>query len=497
MKLKIKDMDVETGGPLVAVMHVDDAKMLDFHHGDRVRPTYNDRKAVSILNLAESKRSVPIGSIGCYEEVLRKLGAKGGQKVGIALEEKPASVQYIKKKLNGGTLTYKEFYQIVSDISQNKLNDIELTYFVSACHTNVMTLRETIDLTKAMIATGDVLKLKKKPVIDKHCVGGVAGNRTTMIIVPILAAAGLTVPKTSSRSITSPAGTADTVEVLTKVSFNVDRMKKIVNKIGACMVWGGSINLAPADDRIIRVEHPLSIDSRSQLLASIIAKKASVSATHVLVYIPVGRGAKIETMDKARDLKRQFEVIGRSVGISIKVIITDGSQPIGNGLGPALEARDVMWILRNDEKGPRDLRKKSVMMAGLILEMAGKARKGQGKEKALDLLESGKAYKKMQEIIRAQGGKVKRPEDLPIAKFAQDVFAAKSGRITHIDNTYISKIARAAGAPRDSTAGVYLYLHKNDLVKKGEILFTIYSNSRQRLDFAREQTRLNVGFEIK
>jgi len=497
MKLKIKDMNIATGGPIIVILNQDDAKVLDFHVGDRIGIQHNNKKTVAILNFAESEKAVPRGRIGCYEVVLDKLHAKNNSLVTISLEEKPKSISYIKKKLNNEKLSYNELYTIVDDIVKNRLSDIEMTYFVSACHLNAMQTEETINLTKAMINTGEVLKFKKGPIMDKHCVGGVAGNRTTMVIVPILAAAGVTMPKSSSRSITSPSGTADTMEVLAGVSFSVKEVRKIVNKVGACIVWGGAINLAPADDRIIRVEHPLSIDSNGQLLASILAKKASVSAGHVLVDIPLGKGAKIEHRKKALFLKNQFEVVGRSAGMNIKVIITDGTQPIGNGYGPLLEARDVLWVLRNDLKGPSDLRKKSVVMAGLLLEMAGKAKKGQGEKKALEILESGKAYKKMQEMIKAQGGKEILPENLKLAKYSFGVYSNESGKIIHIDNETISKIARDAGAPLDKAAGVYLYHHKNDKIMKGEILYTIYSNSTERLEFARGATKETKGIEAK
>ena len=217
-------------------------------------------------------------------------------------------------------------------------------------------INESVSLTKAMINTGEILKLNKYPVMDMHCIGGVAGNRTTMIIVPIVASAGLTIPKTSSRSITSPAGTADTMEVLSNVSFSIKEIKKVIRKTNACLVWGGSVNLAPADDKIIRIEHPVSLDPEGQLLASILAKKRSASATHLLIDIPIGKGSKIENRKKALHLKRLFESISKKLGIKIKVIITDGSQPVGNGIGPGLEARDVLWVLKNDSKQPLDLK---------------------------------------------------------------------------------------------------------------------------------------------
>src|SRR3989344_4166520 len=244
MKLKIKDMDIATGGPLVAVLNIKDAMKFDIHHLDRIK--------------------IKEGKIGMYKEVIASLKLKNNDKVSIMLARKPLSIEFIRKKLDGKALNKKEIDQIVWDIVHNKLSESELTFFVAACYTNLMSIDETIMLTKAMASHGDTLKLDRYPVIDKHSIGGIPGNRTTMVLVPIIAAAGLTMPKTSSRSITSPAGTADTMEVLAKVSFPINKMKQIIMKTNGCIVWGGSLNLAPADDKIINVEKTLEIDAESQ-----------------------------------------------------------------------------------------------------------------------------------------------------------------------------------------------------------------------------------------
>ncbi|MEM4336625.1 MAG: thymidine phosphorylase, partial [Candidatus Woesearchaeota archaeon] len=375
-----------------------------------------------------------------------------------------------------------KMFKIVNDIVHNKITTIELTYFISACYTKGLTTKETVALTRAMINTGSILRLKRYPVLDKHCIGGVPGNRTTMIVVPILVAAGLTVPKTSSRSITSPAGTADTMEVLAKVDIDLYKVKRIIEKVGGCMVWGGAINLSPADDKIIRVENPLSIDAEGNMLSSILAKKGSVSSTHVLVDIPVGKGAKIFHRREAERIGRQFEKVGREIGMKIKILITDGSQPIGNGIGPALEARDVLYVLMNDKRAPSDLREKSLFIAEEMLEMAGK-----NKKIAREMLESGAAYKKMCQIIKAQGGpKITNPENIKIGNYRFDYKSNKVGKISHIDNISISKIARIAGAPQDKGAGIYLYKHRNESVKKGEKIFTIYTENKEKMAFALE-----------
>ena len=484
MKLRVRDLNIVTGGPLIGILNEDDAKLMDIHVGDRIIVKRGDLFAHVIVDLTTAGKVAPQGSIVLVEEVLSRLQLSEGTEVNIELSSKPASLQYIKRKLDGQRLTPQEIAHIVSDIVEKKLSDIELTYFVAACYSHLLDLEETVALTKAMINTGEILKLRRKVVVDKHCIGGVAGNRTTPLIVPILAAAGLTVPKTSSRSITSPAGTADTVEVFCPVTFPIGKMKSIIEKTNACLVWGGAINLAPADDMIIRVEHPLSIDATSQLIASILAKKASVSSTHVLIDIPVGRGSKVEDKKHALFLKRRFELIGRKVGLKVYSILTDGSQPIGNGMGPALEARDILWVLKNSAKAPQDLRRKSLHMAGTMLELVRKCRKGQGLRIATEILTSGKAYAKFLQIIKEQGGSEIEPEDIKVGKFTHDIRSQKTGIVTHVDNGSIAKVARIAGAPNDSGAGIYLKVHKRDYVTTDDILYTIHSDSKERLSFA-------------
>ncbi len=484
-KLKIKDMDISSGAPLVAIINKKDAERLDLHSLDRIKIKKGNKIETVVIDIAESHKAVKHGYIGVFEEVIKSLKLRPNDKVSVTLARKPLSLEFIKKKLDGKKLNAKEIDQIVWDIVHNKLSDVELTYFVSACYTNVMDLDETIMLTKSIVKHGTTLNLKKYPIIDKHSIGGVPGNRTTMLIVPIIAATELYIPKTSSRSITSPAGTADTMEVLADVSFSVDKMQKIVKKTKGCIVWGGALNLAPADDKIIKVERPLSIDAESQLLASIMAKKLSVGSTHILIDIPTGKGSKIESTAKAIELKKQFEIIAKKLGKKIKVILTDGSQPIGNGIGPALEARDVLNVLTN-KNGPEDLKKKSVHMAGLILEMAGKAKKGKGEKLALEILESGKAYKKMIEIIKAQNAKVTKSSQIKLGKYTYNYKSNKSGVIKSIDPMEISHIARVAGAPMDKGAGVYLHYKRGDRVKKGDVLFTIYAESDEKLGFAKE-----------
>jgi AMP phosphorylase len=477
-------MGISTGGPLVAVLNEKDATVLDLRPMDRIKIFSGKKVETVVADIARSSSVVSPGIIGVMDEVRESLKLREGNKVMITVARKPVSLDYIRKKLDGHHLNKKEIEQIVWDIVHNKLSEVELTFFVSACYCNPNTPEETLWLTKAMASEGERVNIRSRVIIDKHSIGGIPGNRTTMILVPIMAAAGYIMPKTSSRAITSPAGTADTMEVLAKVVFPIKKMKEIIRKANGCVVWGGALNLAPADDKIITVEKSLMIDAESQLLASIIAKKQSVSSTHVIIDIPIGPHTKITSRKKALHLKRKFEQICRALGMKVRIVLTDGSQPIGYGIGPALEARDVLKVLRQDYDRPLDLEKKCLMMAAELFKMIGVKN---GYKKAKEILSSGKAYEKMKEIIRLQGGNPKRrPEDIPLGRFEYDLIAKRSGVVKSINNISIAKLGRIAGAPGNKGAGVYLFRHIGDGVKKGHRILTVFAGSKHKIEYARQ-----------
>ncbi|MBD3387864.1 MAG: AMP phosphorylase [Candidatus Altiarchaeales archaeon] len=493
MDVTVRLYEIETGKPIV-VLNEEDMKDLGVHIGDRIRICKGEKCYVTAI-IDATTSMVNEGEIGIFEEVKKSLDLNAGDVVGIQATSRPKSIEFIKKKLHGQHLHGHEITTIVEDIVENNLSDIELTALMVGAYINGYDMDETVALTQAIVETGDQIDFGEE-VVDKHCIGGVAGNRTTMLVVPIIAAAGLTMPKTSSRAITSPAGTADTMEVLAKVEFKIDELKDIVNRVGACIVWGGSVNLAPADDKIIRVEYPLSIDPEGQVLASVMAKKKSVGSDYLVIDIPVGHGAKLDDMNEANSLARKFIELGNRLDIKTKCLVTDGSSPIGRGIGPALEARDVMMAL--DGRGPLDLVNKSIDLAAALLELSGKVRKGNGRALAEEILNSGKARDKMMEIIEAQGGDPKiSPEDIPLGDKKYEITSGVTGRVRSIDSKRISKVARAAGAPKDHGAGIDLQVGVGDTVDKGGVLYTIYSSSENKLEdaikLAHEAQPIRVG----
>lgn len=400
------------------------------------------------------------------------------------------SLRALRAKIYGNELDKKEITQIVDDIAAKRYNDIHISSFITACAGGRLNENEIAYLTEAMVASGNKLHWNEEIIVDKHCIGGLPGNRTTPIIVSIVAAFGLMMPKTSSRAVTSPAGTADVIEVLTNVDFSADKIKKIVEKERACLAWGGASLLSPVDDILIKVARVLDIDGEGQMVASILSKKIAAGSNHILIDIPIGPTAKVRDFHIAESLKHYLENIGRKFGIKVNVIFTDGLQPIGSGIGPALEARDFIAVLKNEENAPQDLREKSILLAGEILEFSPKVKKCEGKIIAEEILQSGKAWQKFQSICEAQGGM----REIPQAKFKQEYFSDKNSIVQRIDNRHIAFIAKLAGAPQHKAAGVDLHVKIGDHVKKHQPLFTIHYETKEALKAV--QDFINEGEEI-
>lgn len=475
MRLRVRDLGIESGRKPVVTLSVDDAAELGIRSGERLRLTFNEHSINAIVNIAT--KLIEKGVIGVYGEVIQSLQLKEKDTIDVEPANPPLSLQYIRNKLRRRKLNYEEILEIVKDTVAGNLSEVEMAAFVVALEQQGLDLDEATSLTVAMVETGQHLEINKKPICDKHSVGGVPGDKTTLLVVPIIAAAGLVIPKTSSRAITSAAGTADRAEVLMPVNLSVEEMKGVVEKTNGCFVWGGSLHLAPADDVFVQVEYPLSIDP--MLLPSIMAKKRAVHANFLAIDIPTGRGTKVKTTGDANLLAKDFIELGRRLDIKTQCLISYGEQPIGHSIGPALEAREALNALQGYDVP--DLIDKAVHLCGLILEMAGK-----GDERlANDILKSGKALKKMREIIGQQGGEQNvKPEDIEVGEHRADIRSEKAGTLLWMDNNLLVEIARAAGSPKDKKAGILIHKKIGEKVKKGELVVEIYSEKATKLGLA-------------
>lgn len=482
MDLKVRILKWSAGLP-VAMIHAKTAKDIGVHENDRISiETLNKDLSEFSTTVNTAEKIIKENEIGISEEIRTRLGLRAGQKVEVNLAKSPKSLDYIRKKLDRKKLSKDEIEEIIKEIVNNSLSENEISLFVSAMYENGMDFKETVDLINSILKFGHKLSIKGKYIVDKHCIGGIPGNRTTPIVVSICAAAGLIFPKSSSKAITSAAGTADVIEAIAQIEFSKKELERIVTKTGACMVWGGGLNLVPADSKIIKVEKLLKVDPRAQLLASIMSKKLAARSKYILIDIPYGKTAKV-TKEEGIKLKEQFERLGKYFKVKLKCVLTRGNEPIGNGVGPILELFDIIKVLNPSEKGPSDLEEKSLFLSGQIFEMTGKSKKGKGIDFAREILYSGKAFKKFLEIIKAQKGNIK---NLKIGKYKKDIISEKNTKIIEIDNRKINMLARTAGCPLDKSSGVYLHAHVGSKLSKKEKIITIYSESKPRLKKAIE-----------
>lgn len=489
--LRLKKLGVDFRNEHLVFMRKDChiCKSEGFEALNRIRISKKDKTLVASLIVMDNPNLLKEGEVALSDEAIKSLSADEGDEITLSHLPPLDSMSDVRKKIYGYLLDQTAFSRIVRDISANNLSNIQISAFLAACVQHDLNEDEIIYLTRAMIDVGSQLDWGQKSIFDKHCIGGIPGNRTTPIVVAIIAAAGLIIPKTSSRAITSPAGTADTMETLTGVSFSIEQMKKIVNQEGACLIWGGAVQLSPADDIIIRVARALDLDGEGQLIASVLSKKIAAGSTHVVIDLPFGPTAKVRTEEDAQHLSKKIIKVGNAIGLDVAVLITDGRQPVGRGIGPSLEALDVLSVLNNKKEAPQDLRQRSVILAAKLLEMGAKAPKGKGENLAKEILDSGKAWEKFRRICLAQGG-LKIPKTAP---YRQIIKANKGGEVIAIDNRKIAKVAKLAGAPDAVTAGIYLSASIGLKVRKGQDLFEIFAESPGELSYALEYINANTN----
>lgn len=460
-----------------------------FEAHSRVRIRNGSHAIIATLNIADNQL-LPPGGAGLSEAAWKLLGVAEGTLIHVSHPRPLRSLSHVRGKIYGNELSREAIVEIIDDIVAGRYADVELASFITACALHRMTLAEIVHLTRAMVDAGERIDWGRRPIMDKHSIGGLPGNRTTMIVVPIAAANGLVMPKTSSRAITSPAGTADAMECLAPVDLDIARIRRVVDAEGGCIVWGGAVRLSPADDILIRIERALDLDSEGQLIASILSKKAAAGSTHVVVDMPVGPTAKVRDAAAASALGTVMQEVARAIGLELLIVTSDGSQPIGRGIGPSLEARDVLAVLRREKNAPEDLRDKSVALAGHVLELSGNVRRGEGSLVAERTLHDGVALKKFMAICEMQGG-FREPA---VAPHRGPVAAARAGVVATIDNRRLARVAKLAGAPQDPCAGLELHVKLGQRVEAGQALFTIHAESSGELGYAR--TFVEGGPEI-
>jgi thymidine phosphorylase len=435
---------------------------------------------------------ITVDEAGLSEAAWRRLEVSEGDPI-VARHPNPIeSLGKVRARIFGHRFDEAALRAILGDIVVGRYSDVELSAFVTACSAFPLDRPETIALTREMVDVGERLTWSKTPIVDKHSVGGLPGNRTTPIIVAVVAAHGLTMPKTSSRAITSPAGTADTMETLAPVDLDVPAIRRVVDQESGCVVWGGAVRLSPADDILIRIERALDLDSEGQLVASVLSKKIAAGASHLVLDIPVGPTAKVRSAAVAEALSQRLSDVAAIFGVAATIVLSDGMQPVGRGIGPALEARDVLAVLQQSANAPTDLRERACRLAGPLLELGNRAPPGHGPDLAAETIADGRAWAKFQRICEAQGG-MRVP---PTSTQRQPLLAPFAGQVRMIDNRKIARLAKLAGAPDSKAAGVELHTKLGSVVSSDQPLCTIHAETRGELAYALDYAAANPNIIV-
>jgi len=484
--LKARRLGIDTQDEAVIFLRKDSeiCRSEGFASHARVQVTHGEKSIVATL-FQITANTLHHFEAGFSDSAWYRLGLTEAGEVTVRHPAPLESLGSVRSKVYGHRLSYPAFYSMISDVVAGRYSGIQLSSLITACAARALDIEETIALTRSMVEVGDKLTWQSKPVVDKHSVGGLPGNRTTPIVVAIVAACGLTIPKTSSRAITSPAGTADVMETLTRIDLDLPQMRRVIEREGGCIVWGGAVRLSPADDIFIRVERVLDLDSEGQLVASVLSKKIAAGASHVVLDLPIGPTAKIRSQQAADEISASLIQVADAFGLRVTVVKGDGTQPIGRGIGPALEAKDVLAVLKGSPDAPAELRARALCLAGAALEIGGAAPVGEGFALAEAVLNDGRALAKFQRICEAQGGMREPPE----ANYKKMICATHSGHVTGIDNRKLARLAKLAGAPDDKAAGVLMHVRLGDSVLQGETLYTLHAESPGELEYALNYAR--------
>ena len=495
---KVQLLDIKDGERLIVLLNPKQAMAFGINLNNKVQLTKaNGEYIVADVSLSEA---VLEGSVAICADISEKLNFENNELVAVSLAESSStSYEAIRKKMKGETISYDEMFAIIKDISENKLDDTMMTYYVASSFFYPTTDEEMYQTAKAMAECGVMFKYPKGEIIaDKHCIGGVPWNETTMILIPLIASLGIKIPKNFSKSITSPAATGECVNVLMNINFNKEGIEKLVKDQNCCLVRWGGLDLAPADDKLIKVQYPLSMQSRAKVVSSIMAKKYAMGVTHSLIDIPVGPTAKVSSMKEAKDWKKKFEYVGKKLWMKMSVQITEANEVIGNGVGAVMQVREVLRILQQHPERAMDLESKVIFLASKIIEEVGLEKGKEAVKLATHQLVSWAAWEKMQEIIKAQGGNPEvNSESLPLWAHTFDVIAEKDWVLKMIDLHDINAVCRKLGCPVIDQAGLYLYKKTGDKIKKGEVICKLYAQDEVKLKHGIERWKERSPLHIR
>ena len=486
---RIVSFDIQNGNGHIVMLNAEQASDYGIKDNDKISLIRKGQEFV--VDVALTDKYVQANEIWVTNDFLAEYPIMEGDTVLVSfVKNNPLSMQAIRKKLLWKRITDEEIDAVIEDVKDNKIPDLVLAYYVATSFFYKSDVHELAYTTKATAYTWDMYRFPWI-VAGKYCIWWVPGNETTMIVIPILASLWITVPKSFSKAITSPAATWECVNVLMDIEFDKQEVIRLTDKVGACLVWNEKLNLAPVNDRIIKVSAPLGMEPYARMISSIMAKNYAMGINHCLIDIPMWPTAKVATMKDAKRVAKRFKEIWEYLWIKMDVEITDWSEPIGKWVWACLQAREALRILQQHKNRSEDLEKKVIFLASKLLVLCGAANSMKNAENLVKAqLSNWEAWKKMQEIIKAQNGNPNiKSEDIQLGKFSHDIIATKDCRIKKVDMKHLNTMVRWLWAPKQYQAGIYLHKKLWDKVKKGEVIYTMYSNSANKLSLIKEMQK--------
>lgn len=406
-------------------------------------------------------------------------------------------VDLIRKKRDGGQLTHEEIAFLVNGYTQGRIADYQMSAFLMAVFFRGMSAAETVSLTHEMIHSGIVVDLSELPgrKIDKHSTGGV-GDKTSLILAPLAAAAGVWVPMVSGRGLGHTGGTLDKLESIPgfRVGLTLDEYKHVLKTTGLVLI-GATKEIAPADKKIYALRDvTATVESIPLITASILSKKVAEGIDGLVMDVKFGNGAFMKSFEQARQLAQSLASVGRGLGLDVRVLLTDMSQPLGQAVGNALEVIECIEVLKG--RGPADLKQLSVELAAHMVVLGQKAASLDEARRLMEQqISNGAGLEKLRAVIAAQGGDPLVVNDyarMPQAAYRAEVVASVDGFVADINAETIGLAAMQLGAGRelidsliDPAVGIVLHKKVGDQVQVGQPLATIYYNAAEKMEQAR------------
>jgi pyrimidine-nucleoside phosphorylase len=409
------------------------------------------------------------------------------------------TVELIRKKRNNGNLTKEEILFLINNYTKNKIPDYQFSAFLMAVYFNGMSKEETASLTEAMLYSGKILNLNSIPgiKIDKHSTGGV-GDKTSLIIAPIVAAAGVKVPMISGRGLGHSGGTLDKLEAIPgfRTDLTLSEYKNVLKKVGAVLI-GQTKEIAPADKLIYALRDvTATVESIPLITGSIMSKKLAEGIDGLVLDVKTGNGAFMQKTEDAIALADSLIQTAKAFNKNVIGFVTDMNQPLGNYIGNWLEVFESIQVLRDGKKN--DLTELSLILAGAMIFLGKKSKSiDEGIEEAIRILKSGKAFEKFVEIVKAQNGKtdfIMHPEKYPESKFREVIKATTAGYLSEVNTYELGMAAIDLGAGRktkndriDPKAGIIFNCKIGDTINKSVVLAELFSDSKSGIDRAKKR----------